>query len=403
VKPVPISIAAKADPLAPPSPPAGLPLLRLGFRPFYLGAALFATLAVPLWVAVFLGHAQLELGVAPMLWHAHEMLFGFAIAVIVGFLLTAGQAWTGLPTPRGAALGTLAALWLLARVTAVVAPYPVYALIDVLLLPAVAAIFGSVLLRSRNMRNLPLAGILALLALANLCFHLAALGTVRLSPLQPLHAALGLIVLIECVIAGRVIPNFTANATPGLRITPHPRLGMGSLAVTGLALAAWVFAPASPVSGVALVAAGLLQWLRQSHWGAGATLRRPILWILHVSYAWIGFGLVLLGLAAFGVVSGSAGLHALAVGATGGLILGMITRTARGHTGRPLRTGRAETLAYALVLGAAVARVVLPLVAPQALAAWLGLAAAGWSAAFAIYLWVYTPWLLRARMDGKDG
>lgn len=393
-------MTAKPEPAA---APAGLPLLRLGFRPFYLGAALFALLAVPVWVAVFTGQAQLDLAIAPMLWHAHEMLFGFAIAVIVGFLLTAGQAWTGLPTPKGAALGSLAALWLPARLSAIVAPYAVYALLDVLLLPAVAAIFATVLLRARNKRNLPLAGILVLLALANICFHLAATGVVALSPLQPLHAALGLIVLIECVIAGRVIPNFTANATPGLRIVPNPRLGWWAVGVTALALALWVFAPPSPATGIALVAAGLLQWLRQSQWGVRSTLHRPILWILHLSYAWIGLGCMLLGLAAFGAIAASSGLHALAVGATGGLIIGMITRTARGHTGRPLQVGRAETLAYLLVMLAAVLRVLLPIAAPQAFVLWLVLAAVAWSAAFGIYAWIYTPWLLRARVDGKAG
>lgn len=400
MKSIPVTLTTQTHPAA---VPAGLPLLRLGFRPFYLGAALFALLAVPLWVAVFTGNAHLDLAIPAMLWHAHEMLFGFAIAVIVGFLLTAGQAWTGLPTPTGAALGSLAGLWVAARLSAIVAPYPVYALLDVLLLPAVASIFATVLIRARNKRNLPLAGILVLLALANVCFHLAVTGVVAISPLQPLHAALGLIVLIECVIAGRVIPNFTANATPGLRIAPYPRLGWCAVGVTALALLLWVFAPPSPATGIALVAAGLLQWLRQSKWGVGSTLRRPILWILHLSYAWIGLGCVLLGLAAFGVIGGSVGLHALAVGATGGLIIGMITRTARGHTGRPLQVGRAETLAYVLVMSAAVLRVVLPLVAPQAFVLWLALAAMAWSAAFGIYAWIYTPWLLRARVDGKAG
>lgn len=400
MKPVPITIA----PMAAPQPaPAGLPLLRLGFRPFYLGAAWFALLAVPVWVGLFLGHVQLNLRIAPMLWHAHEMLFGFAIAVIVGFLLTAGKAWTGLPTPRGAALGSLAALWLAARIAAVAAPYPVYALLDVLLLPAVAAIFARVLWRARNVRNLPLAGILALLSLANLCFHLAALGAVSISPLAPLHAALGLIVLIETVIAGRVVPNFTANATPGLRLAPTPRLGWAAFGASALAVLLWVFAPANAFTGVVFLAAAALQWLRQAHWGVRATLRRPILWILHLAYAWIGLGFLLLGLANFGWVAASLGLHALAVGATGGLIIGMITRTARGHTGRPLQVGRAEVAAYVLVMAAAVLRVLLPLAAPQAFSAAISLAAVAWSAAFAIYAWIYTPWLTRTRVDGKDG
>jgi uncharacterized protein involved in response to NO len=377
--------------------------LRLGFRPFYLGAATFGALAVPLWVALWSGQLHLELPVAPMLWHAHEMLFGFALAVIVGFLLTAGQAWTGLPTPRGWALGALALLWLAARIAALVAPYPVFAVIDVALLPTVAAVFGTVLLRAGNRRNLPLAGILVLLSLANLCFHLIALGLVDHSPLAPLHAALALIVLIETVIAGRVVPLFTANATPGLKITPTPRLSWVAFGATALALALWVFAPPHAVTAAALLVAAALQFARQWHWQPLVTRDRPILWILHLAYAWIPLGFILLGFSELGWVSGSAGLHALAVGATGGLIIGMITRTARGHTGRPLQPSPAEVLAYGLVMGAAALRVLLPLVFPAATPAWIAGAAIAWSAAFAIYLFIYTPWLTRTRVDGKDG
>lgn len=404
MKPFPLPIASAAAPAAAPAAkPAGLPLLRLGFRPFYLGAAVFSALALPLWIGLWLGHVSLQMAVPPVLWHAHEMLYGFAIAVIVGFLLTAGKAWTGLPTPRGAALGALAGLWLAARIAAVAAPYWVYAVLDVALLPAVAAIFTTVLVRARNRKNLPLAGILFALGLANLCFHLGVMGFVALSPLQPLHAALGLIVLIECVIAGRVIPNFTANATPGLKVTPRPRLAWASMGVTALALLLWVFGPAGAVTGVALLAAALLQFARQAGWHPHVTFGRPILWILHVAYAWLGVGFLLLGLEQFGLVPASVGLHALAVGATGGLIIGMITRTARGHTGRPLQVTPAEVAAYALVLAAAVLRVALPIVAPQWVAMGFTLAAVAWSAAFAIYVWIYTPWLMRTRVDGKDG
>ncbi len=402
MKQAPIAIAPAQPPSAGPAP-AGLPLLRLGFRPFYIGAAAFAALSIPLWIGLWLGHVRMDLTVAPMLWHAHEMLFGFAIAVIVGFLLTAGKAWTGLDTPRGAALGALAGLWLAARLAAIAAPYPVYAALDVALLPVIATIFGRVLLKAKNKRNLPLAGILLLLALANLCFHLSALGVVEIPPLAPLHAALGLIILIIHVMAGRVVPSFTANATPGLKITPTPRLGWAAFGATALALALWVLAPPNAITGTAFAAAAVLQLMRQSHWAPGVTLKRPILWILHLSYAWLPLGLALLALAQFGWVAASFGLHALSVGVVGGLIIGMLTRTARGHTGRPLQVSRAEVLAYALVMGAAALRVLLPLVAPQAYSLAVSGAALAWSAAFAIYLWIYTPWLTRTRLDGKDG
>jgi uncharacterized protein involved in response to NO len=383
--------------------PRGWPLLRLGFRPFYLGAALFALLAMPPWIAILLGWLTLPLALPPVLWHAHEMLFGFAVAVIVGFLLTAGKAWTGLATPRGAALGALAALWLAARVAAVIGPYAVYALLDLLLLPLVAAVLADRLVRAGNRRNLPLAAILLLLALANLAFHGAVIGVIAIAPLAALHAGLALVVMIECVIAGRVVPAFTMSATPGLKIATRRGLERAVLSVTALALALWVLAPPGAFTGLAFALAAVLHAARQWQWHPGVTRRRPILWILHAGYAWIPLGFGLLALAQVGIVGVSAGVHALAVGATGGLVIGMITRTARGHTGRPLQVSKAEVAAYALVMAAATLRVLVPLVAPSWLPHALIGAALAWCGAFALYLFVYTPWLLQTRHDGKDG
>jgi uncharacterized protein involved in response to NO len=386
-----------------PAAPRGWPLLRLGFRPFYLGAAVFASLALPLWLALLLGWVSLDLGVAPLLWHAHEMLFGFAVAVIVGFLLTAGKAWTALPTPRGAALGALAGVWLAARLAPLVAPYAVVAALDMLLLPAVAAVLISVLLRANSRRNLPLAGILLGLATANGVFHLSVLGVLDLAPMRALQAALALIVMIECVMAGRVIPAFTNAVTPGLNLKIGPRIEQITLALTGLALGAWVVAAPAGFTAAAFAAAAVAHAHRQRLWRPGVTRHRPILWILQAAYAWIPVGFGLLAAAQLGWVSVSAGVHALAVGATGGLIIGMVTRTARGHTGRPLVAARAEVLAYGLVMAAAVLRVLLPIVAPQWLTLWLLSAALAWSSAFALYLVVFTPWLMSPRQDGKDG
>ena len=383
--------------------PRGWPLLRLGFRPFYLGAAGFACLALPLWLATLFGVFTLPLAVAPLLWHAHEMLFGFAVAVIVGFLLTAGKAWTGLATPRGAFLGALAGLWLAARIAAIAAPYALYAVLDLLLLPVVAGVLLQVLLRARNRRNLPLVGMLLLLSLSNLGFHLAVMGVIAVPPMQTLHAALALVVMIECVMAGRVLPAFTSAATPGLRLQPRPRVEQATLAVTTLALVAWVLQAPAWLGFAAFAVAGAAHLFRQWSWQPAVTRGRPILWILHAAYAWLWLGFFLLALAQLGWVGVSAGVHALGVGATGGLIIGMVTRTARGHTGRALKVSRAEVWAYGLVMAAAVLRVLLPLIAPQWLSAALLGAALAWSAAFAIYLVIYSPWLLSTRLDGKDG
>ena len=392
-KPAPVAVPALQ----------GLPVLRLGFRPLYIAGTLFAALALPIWLVMFFGQLAWAPNAPPLLWHAHEMLFGFAVAIIVGFLLTAAKAWTGLQTARGPLLAALVLLWLAARIAAWVGPYFLYAVLDLALLPLVALILVRVLLKARNYRNLPLALLLALLAAANLLFHLALMGMLALSAMTPLYAALALIVMIECVMGGRVIPAFTMAVTPGLKLVVRPALERFTLGATALGLLLWLLAaPALPTAAVLLLASAL-QLRRLLGWRSDVTRQRPILWILHAAYAWIPVALALLALAQFGLVSNSAGVHALAVGATGGLIIGMVTRTARGHTGRPLQVSRPEVLAYALVMTAALLRVVLPLLAPSLYVVALLAATVAWSAAFLIYLWIYTPWLLRTRLDGKDG
>jgi uncharacterized protein involved in response to NO len=383
--------------------PKGWPVLRLGFRPFYIGGALLAALIVPLWVAMFLGLTPFTPAVSPLLWHAHEMLFGFAVAIIIGFLLTAVKAWTGLATPRGAALAALAALWLAARIAALTGPYAWYAVLDVALLPLVAVVLIRLILKSKNHRNLLLGLILSLLALANLAFHLAVVGVLNVPAMTPLYAGLALIVMIETVIAGRVIPAFTMSATPGLKLVASAWLERATLALTALSLAIWVFFPPSLLGALVLAVAAALHVKRWLGWRSMLTRGRPILWVLHVAYAWIPMGLALLALTQVGWVGASAGVHALGVGATGGLIIGMLTRTARGHTGRALAVTRAEVMAYGLVFLAAVLRAFVLLVAPGWLAASLVVAAVAWAAAFGIYLWIYTPWLVQTRADGKDG
>jgi uncharacterized protein involved in response to NO len=323
--------------------------------------------------------------------------------VIIGFLLTAGKAWTGLATPRGATLAAMAGLWLAARLSAVWAPYTIYALMDVALLPWVAVALIRVLLRSGNRRNLPLGAILMLLATVNLMFHAAVMGWLNIDPLRALHAGLALVVMIECVIAGRVIPAFTMSALPGRNLQVPPWLERTTLATTALSMAAWVLLPANGVTAAGFAGAALLHTARLWHWQPWRTHARPLLWVLHAAYAWLPVGFMLLAWAQLGGVAASAGIHALAVGATAGLIVGMVTRTARGHTGRALKASRLEVAAYLLVAGAAVARVLLPLVAPAYTAGWLVVAAAAWATAFALYLWVFTPWLLSSRLDGKDG
>lgn len=383
--------------------PLGWPVFRLGFRPFYLGGTLLAALSVPLWVAMYLGGVQVAPAVSPLLWHAHEMLFGFVIAIIVGFLLTAGKSWTGLATPRGPLLAGLVVLWLAARLASLTGSAVVYAVLDVALLPLVAAIFAKVLWQSKNYRNLPLALILALLAGTNLVFHLAASQGLHLPAMTALHAALALIIMIESVIAGRVIPAFTMGAMPGLRLVASTTVERLTLGLTAAGLLCWVFAPHGIWGMLILCTAAVLHAKRWWGWQPQLGRSPPILWVLQLAYLWIPLGLLLLGLAQMSWLADSVGVHALSVGATAGLIIGMVTRTARGHTGRALSVSLPEVVAYALVAIAALARVGLPLLSPALHPAALVLAAAAWSSAFLTYLWVYTPWLTQTRLDGKDG
>ena len=384
--------------------PAGQPhpLLRLGFRPFYLLAAALAALAVPLWLAAYRGELS-ALPAVNVLWHMHEMVFGFAGAVIVGFLFTAGRNWTNLPTPAGGQLAALAALWIAGRVAMLLAPGLPALAVDGLFLPLCALAFGRVLVQSQSKRNYPICGILILLSVANLLFHAAANGWIAFSALKPAHGAILMITVLEAVIGGRVIPMFTRNGAPGSQAVTVAWREKASIALLLATALAWVGGlPGAVVAAAAFAAAGV-NAARLVGWAPQATVRVPLLWILHLAYAWIVAGLLLLGFAALGIGSPSSAFHALAVGGMSGLILGMMTRTALGHTGRMLRAGRAESAMYLLLQAGAVGRLcanLLPGAARDYLLAASGLA---WSAAFLAYLWVYGPYLSKARVDGREG
>lgn len=389
-------------------PPDTFSLWALGFRPFYLLAALLAVLAIPLWAVVFAGGISLPL--PGIWWHAHEMMFGFAVAVIIGFLFTAGRAWTGLDTPTGKPLAALAALWLAGRVAMLLGSGWWVAMIDLAFLPVAAALLMRVLVKAKSRRNYFVGVLPILLAKANLLFHLGANGAIAFDPLQATHLALGLIVVLETIVGGRVIPMFTFNAVRGVKQWRNSRLDWAAAITTGLALLLWALGAGTgagtwsgALPGILALLAAVLQAVRLGGWNPWATRHNPLLWVLHLSYLWIPLGLALIALTEFGVLPRSAAVHALAIGATGGLIIGMITRTALGHTGRMLEAGGAETAAYVLVLLAALVRVVTVTLIPAAHIGGVHAAATLWTVAFALYLWRYTPFLVRARVDGKEG
>lgn len=380
----------------------GLALWQLGFRPFYLLASSFAALSVALWGAQslgWLGQAYLQ-GPA---WHAHEMLFGFTLAVMVGFLFTAGRNWSGQPTPTGLSLAALAALWLAARVLVLTPWGAAAATANVLFAWACAAALGRALWAGNNRRNLFFVGLLVALGLASLGVHLSLLGVIRLPAWAGLGLALDIVLFILCVMAGRVVPMFTNNGVPGAQARRDEwceRIALQS--VLALLVADLLGLPQAMLLPLLLVAAAAHAW-RLWLWQPQRTLTAPLVWVLHAAYAWIPLHLALRASAALGWTAPTLATHALTVGAVGGLVIGMMARTTRGHTARPLRADRWDVLMFSLVLMAAPVRVLLPLLVPE----WTLVAIAGttalWSAGFAVYALRYGPMLLKPRLDGKPG
>jgi uncharacterized protein involved in response to NO len=396
------SILLRLEEPRPPVRPAGLALWQLGFRPFYLLASVFAALSVPLWALQYAGLLPAAYLHGPM-WHAHEMLFGFTLAVIVGFLFTAGRNWSNQPTPTGAALAALALLWVAARLL-VLTPWGwAAAAANVGFALAAATALARPLLAARNRRNYFFVGLLLLLAVAALGLHLQLLAVITLPPWASITLALDVVLFIMAVMAGRVLPMFTNNGVPGAQATRHAaieKLSLGSVLL--LLLADLLSLPGALLVALAALAcaAHLARWWLWQPW---TTWRTPLVWVLHAAYLWIPVHLALRATAALGALPPSLATHALMVGAAGGLIIGMMTRTARGHTARPLRADRVDIACYLLVLSAALLRVGLPLLQP----AWnLGAVLASavlWSAGFGLYALRYAPVLLRPRLDGRPG
>lgn len=339
----------------------GPTLFSFGFRPFFLFGASWAALAVPLWVHGYL------LGGAHSVsrdWHVHEMLFGFLAAVVAGFLTTAVPNWTGRMPVIGAPLAGLVGLWTAGRIVMLyeAALGPIAAVVDSAFLVVFAAVIWREVLAGRNWRNLPVCGLVSLFALGNVAFHLNGLiGGAGLGE----RMALGAIMVLLSLIGGRITPSFTRNWMRANKVAEPPppwaRLDQFGLVAAGVASVAWILAPDAQAAGLLLVVAGLANLARLSRWGGWRTLRAPMVWILHLGFAWLGAAQILLGATLLSpLVPRTAGIHALTAGAVGVMTLAVMTRATRGHTGRPLVAGGATTALYAIVNAAALARVAAP-------------------------------------------
>ncbi|HEV8520296.1 MAG TPA: NnrS family protein, partial [Burkholderiales bacterium] len=358
--------------------------------------------SVLLWAAQFSGYLPSAYLQGPV-WHGHEMLFGYTTAVIAGFLLTAVRAWTNQPTASGVPLMALAALWVCGRVLVLTPLAMTAAVVNAAFPVAIAVAIGIPLFRSRNVRNYFFVGLLVLMGVLILAVHLALQGRFELSPRFGLQLALDVVLFIMVVMGGRVIPMFTNNGVPGANAKRHALLEKFALGTVILLFAADLLQlPQTVIATIALIGA-LAHGMRLYLWKPWRTLAAPLVWILHAAYAWIVMHLALRGLSALELLAGSYATHALTVGAIGGLTLGMMTRTARGHTGRPLIADGFELTVFLLIQIAAIVRVFGGMASPALYLASVQLSALLWSAAFALYAVRYWPILSRPRLDGKPG
>jgi uncharacterized protein involved in response to NO len=384
-------------------------ILASGFRPAFLMTGIAALILLPAWVAIWAFGVPLHSPWPPTLWHAHEMLFGFVGAAIAGFLLTAVPSWTGQRGFAGRPLIGLAALWLSGRIliaTAAYWPSVLVLAVDGAFILYLACLLAPPLVRARN-RNTQLLGVLMALGTCNVLFHIALLHRDVAAASHIMYCAVDLVLLMVTVIGGRILPAFTRSGlkAQGINVTLEISAAMNGLSIAAMlvVLLVDIFFPNS--AGAATVAglAAVTQGVRLLQWRPHSTVRLPLLWILHVSYAWIPIGLAL-KCAAIGAGPAIAAfwLHALTVGVLATMIIGVMSRAALGHTGRALEAAPLTVTAYVLLCFAAVTRVFglsLGISYPMVIV----LSASFFTVSFACFLWVYVPILWSPRIDGKSG
>jgi uncharacterized protein involved in response to NO len=372
--------------------------LSYAFRPFFLANALFAAIAMVVWLFTLEGAGPKTLPVNVVNWHAHEMLVGFGMAAVAGFVLTAVATWTGRPPVHGLRLGVLVVAWLAGRLAmsfATLLPPASVAILDMAFPLLLLANVAMEILGARNARNYPVILVVAALMLANGLYHLAVLGFMRISldgDRIALHLILHMLLLLVTVIAGRIIPNFTNNwlSVHGQPRAAEVRPSVDSAAVI-LTVAVGVFAavlPLHPLTGALALAAALVHTVRISLWRGFATRSEPLLFVLHVAYAWLPAGYLLLGCAVFGwLLPVGVALHALTIGVIALMILGVMTRVALAHTGRQLQVGGMVIAAYWLLWIAVLLRLLTP--AFGSYYALVNAAGAAWLAAFLLFTVAY--------------
>ncbi len=382
----------------------GLAVLSYGFRPFFLGAAVFAAMAMAVWIGALSGAWTIPSAYGPVEWHAHEFLWGYLPAVIAGFLLTAIPNWTGRLPIVGVPLAILWGFWFAGRLAMFVSgylPIRLAAAVDLSFLVALLLVVAREIVAGRNWKNLMVLAVVAVLAAGNLLFHLQALAGGGAASGIGVRLGVAAAILLIAIVGGRIVPSFTRNwlarRGPGALPAPFGWIDQAVLAVTVLALLLWTGFPASAVSGAIALLAGVLNLLRLGRWAGWRCFAEPLVAILHLGFLFLPVGFLLTGTAVLWpeIVPRPAAQHAWMAGAIPVMTLAVMTRASLGHSGRPLAAGKGITAIYGLAIAAAVTRVISGIV--PAVPWLLETAGAAWIMAFLGFVIVYAPLLLRRR------
>lgn len=383
-----------------------LPLFALGFRVFFALAGLSALILIVLWNAIFKGTLTAENYFSNTFWHAHEMLLGYSVAVIAGFLLTAVKNWTGRPTLTGGQLAGLALLWLYGRVVPFyegLLPDSLIALIDFSFLPALAYHISKPILQSKHYKSLVFIGLILLLSFGNALIHLEVLGLKENSAWKGILLVVATIVVLILIMAGRVFPFFTERGLMGTIIIRNPSLDNLSIATAINVFGLEYFEVSGTTLALAALIAALANIARLSGWYVQKIWYVPLLWVLFSGYSWIILGFILTIFSAYSLVGTTLALHAFTLGGIGVLTLGMMARVSLGHTGRALRVSNAIAMAFVLINLAAVFRVLVPIIIPVWYNTLIYVSTLLWLLAFSLFAFVYGPMLTSPRVDGQPG
>ncbi len=400
-----MAVVRVEDPKMPSPSPGGFALFELGFRPFFLVSALLALLIQPLWLMVWMEWLVLPGYYGAMGWHAHEMLYGYSAAVIAGFLLTAGSNWVGRPMLKGWPLALLVVLWAVARLLPFF-PFVaggVIALVDLLFLPVVALIMLRPVIKAKQWRNIVFPILVFIMAIGNAMVHAEALGWVAGSAMPGWMAGLYVVLLIIALMGGRVIPFFIERGADGARVRKWKGVEVISLATIALLMVSETVAFGSAFSFWLAIVAALAHGVRWWGWLSRPAFKVPLLWVLIGGYGWFVVGLIMLALSMVSDLPVSLAIHAFTVGAIGVLTLGMMARVSLGHTGRLLKAHPLMSWSFALINLAVAVRVLLPLSGVVSAEVVIAGATLLWVAAFAIFVVIYMPILIRPRVDNRPG